>query len=103
MADLCSLRYGQRDAMSDENGAVERMRNWLDRGNPTGGMNLPIHDGKTPSIRDDLRTVVDLIAHLTARAEEEENERLQRELRDALRRAAPIGGTVPADRREAAK
>lgn len=35
-----------------------RVANWLARGNPTGGMNLPSFDGATPSIRDDIHALV---------------------------------------------
>lgn len=36
---------------------VERLKAWLARGNPPGGMNVRSHDG-TPSIREDLRALL---------------------------------------------
>lgn len=45
--------------------ALDRLKNWLARGNPTGGMNLPSFEGKTPSIRADLNTLADKLDALS--------------------------------------
>lgn len=55
---------------------VERLTAWMARGNPTGGMNLPSHDGKTPSIQSDLRAA---LALLTTQASEIERLRGERD------------------------
>ena len=42
--------------------AIARIEAWMARGNPSGGMNLPSYDGKTPSIQADLRTLLSALA-----------------------------------------